>query len=260
VIDLEQGVAQLTGHALDDAAGEQELAHLDGLFLQNRRAQVTRYLDMGTVEFVNVVARLQRREQGELDTGDPTFSASENAQRLIARQRACAEFVSQLQDRRQVEVEISGVQGGELFVQAQLAQMQRWHAAPTEHPANIRRRASQQRVQSLDRGRRSQALQVIEHDHERRFDAAKAGAERRLGIAAMRNVSIERRAHAAHGCEQIGEEPHRIIVELIERQPRHRLIARCAVMPLRQQRSLAGADRRRQQRELLFRGLVESRE
>ena len=73
VSDAEQGIAQLGGHAIDDAAGKQEVSQLRRLFLQHRRAEIARHLVMRAVEVVNAVARFGGREQRKFHAGDPAF-------------------------------------------------------------------------------------------------------------------------------------------------------------------------------------------
>ena len=79
VRDAEQGIAQLARHPVDDAARDQELAHLRALLVQYRRAQVARDFECEPANSCKVsagagpAAAARKRQFG---AGNPAFGAA----------------------------------------------------------------------------------------------------------------------------------------------------------------------------------------
>jgi hypothetical protein len=167
---------------------------------------------------------------------------------------------TELHDHAVVEVQLRRIDDRQLIRKPQLTQADLRHAPARDDPMHRIGRAIQQEVDRPQQRRCRDPLEVVEHDRQFLVDAIQALAEQRGAWIDRRDVRVEAGHGAVHRADQIGKETNRIVVALIEGQPRDGVRRRGAPIPLGEQCRLARTDRRSQYHELASEDRIEAGE
>ena len=257
------GIAQRAAQPVQDGGLQQEAPDLFGLTLQDLLDQVVD--DVAIVpgealdEAGDVVSTLHRKRR-QLECSDPPFGA-----RLQRGDIARAE----IQPHRLVEVCGGLVRGeaqicradlGEFAPRPQASQRQRWVGAGGDHHVDLLGQMLDQELHSVMDLVRVDQVEVVEHQHDvvraraelveqRREDRLDRRWPRRLkkGKGGSSNLCRHRLQRTNH----VGPEGRGSGVARVEGEPRsRRSTGRDGGQPLRQQRRLAEAGRRGDERQL----------
>jgi hypothetical protein len=198
------------------------------------------------------------RERRQLEGGDPPLRAALQRCDVLRRQRQSHRLV---QVRRGIlggEAQVVGTDLDELGARQQPRQRQRRIGAGRDHQVDLRGQVLEQEGHRLVHVARRDDVVVVEYQHHVVRDGIEVVDQGHEGLVHRRLGRLQERERAGTHpvlrplqCgEKVGPEHDRVVVPLIEREPRRRPSPSSdGGQPLRQQRRLAEAGRGRHQRQ-----------
>ena len=262
VVAAREHVRKVTVEHADDRGTQQEVAVLRRHRGHDLRQQVIADRAIVAREVGNEARRVgmvTERDRGEADRADPTLGVRPQATDIVVLDRD-AERAHHLDGLGEREGKVGRADLGELILQAQSPEVQRW-VGPAGHdqPQPGQRMSQQQLEVGVDRA--GDLVEVVEHEHHR---GAVGGQRRGQRGNEYLDAVAGRRAHPAdlpaagamQRLEHRPPEPPVLAVGRVERQPRDRPLRPCRD-PAPEQYRLARAGRRSQQRQRALDSAIE---
>ena len=170
-------------------------------------------------------------ERGELEPGDPALGALIERVHVVGREVQPHHSVEELPRLRRREAQVGGAHLRELSATAEPGQRQGWVGAGGDDEAQVIGKMVEQEGHRLVHLGRVDGVVVVEHEEPPRLRSTLPGASDvvdqrgqgdlgRGGVHGLEHGGVDVEVDAPEGGHEVGEEPHQVVVAVVEGEPR----------------------------------------
>src|SRR5689334_22758296 len=254
-----EGVAERAVQARENRSAQQEILDLLGLAVQHFFQQVIEYETIIAGKLLHqlgTVGSVLQGQRGELQTGDPAFGSVFERRDVRRRQLEVHHLVQERRCFTSIEAQIGSAQFLQLAACAQATEWKRRIAARGDERVSVRREALDQEAQRVVDAVLLDDVIIVKRHHKLFVVSVDFVQQRREYNFQRRRIRSAQQLRAfvaeivvdhLERADEVVEKPQRIVVFLVEGDPRQRRFA--VFPPRRHQRRLAETRRRRHERQ-----------